>query len=197
MSQKYSIGDVAKMLNMTTRAIRFYDQKDLVKPESIGENGYRYYGEEQIADLKRRQTKLRHLAKTIATRKIDADGLTDIAKIMKKETRLANLRRKMWLFGFSILLIEVVGIFSAYQFKQSDALSVMWLSIAIMLILVLGLTAFLTKYYYDQVEYVCPNCGTKFIPALITFIFSAHTPKFRRLACPKCHQKSYCLEIAR
>lgn len=244
MAQKYSIGDVAKMLNMTTRAIRFYDQKDLVKPESIGENGYRYYGkeqiqklelinylrelnfsikqikqllndrkgsdsllllfqkqieenDEQIADLKRRQTKLRHLAKTIATRKIDADGLTDIAKIMKKETRLANLRRKMWLFGFSILLIEVVGIFSAYQFKQSDALSVMWLSIAIMLILVLGVTAFLTKYYYDQVEYVCPNCGTKFIPALITFIFSAHTPKFRRLACPKCHQKSYCLEIAR
>lgn len=54
MSQKYSIGDVAKMLNMTTRTIRFYDQKDLVKPESIGENGYRYYGEEQIADLKRR-----------------------------------------------------------------------------------------------------------------------------------------------
>lgn len=108
--------------------------------------------DEQIADLKRRQTKLRHLAKTIATRKIDADGLTDIAKIMKKETRLANLRRKMWLFGFSILLIEVIGIFSAYQFKQSDALSVMWLSIAIMLILVLGLTAFLTKYYYDQVE---------------------------------------------
>ena len=51
MSQKYSIGDVAKMLNMTTRAIRFYDQKDLVKPESIGENGYRYYGEEQIQKL--------------------------------------------------------------------------------------------------------------------------------------------------
>ena len=51
MAQKYSIGDVAKMLNMTTRAIRFYDQKDLVKPESIGENGYRYYGEEQIQKL--------------------------------------------------------------------------------------------------------------------------------------------------
>lgn len=214
MSRKYSIGDVARKLNMTTRTIRFYDQKNLVKPESIGENGYRYYGEEQIqrlelinylrglnfsikqikqllndqkgsdsllllfqkqieendaqiADLKQKQTQLRHLAKTIATRKIDADGLTDIAKVMKKETRLTNLRRKMWL------------------------------SIATMLVLIFGLTAFLTKYYYDQVEYICPNCGTKFIPAMTTFIFSAHTPKFRRLACPHCHQKSYCLEIAR
>lgn len=244
MSQKYSIGDVAKMLNMTTRAIRFYDQKDVVKPESVGENGYRYYGEEQIqklelvnylrglsfsinqikqilndekgsesllllfqkqieendtqiADLKKRQAKLRHLANTIATQKIDADGLTGIAKIMKKETRLTSLRRKMWLFSSSICLIEVIGIFSAYQFKKNDSLLAMWLSIAIMLVLVFGLTATLTKYYYDQVEYICPNCGTKFVPNLTTFIFSAHTPKFRRLVCPNCHQKSYCLEIAR
>lgn len=51
MLQKYSIGDVAKKLNITTRAIRFYDQKDLVKPEFVGENGYRYYGDEQIQRL--------------------------------------------------------------------------------------------------------------------------------------------------
>lgn len=51
MSQKYSIGDVAKKLNITTHAIRFYDQKDLVKPEFVGENGYRYYGDEQIQRL--------------------------------------------------------------------------------------------------------------------------------------------------
>lgn len=244
MSHKYSIGDVAKKLNITTRAIRFYDQKDLVKPEFVGENGYRYYGDEQIqrlelinylrglnfsikqikqlfndqkgsdsllllfqnqieendaqiADLKQKQIQLRHLAKTIATRKMDVDRLVDIAEIMKKETRLTNLRRKMWLFGFSILLIEVIGIVSAYQFKQIDALPAMWLSIAIMLVLVFGLSAFLTKYYYDQVEYICPNCGTKFIPTLTTFFFSAHTPKFRRLFCPNCQQKSYCLEIAR
>ena len=51
MSQKYSIGEVAKKLKMTPRAIRFYDQKNLVKPEFIGENSYRYYGEEQIQKL--------------------------------------------------------------------------------------------------------------------------------------------------
>ncbi|MCO0807975.1 MerR family DNA-binding transcriptional regulator [Lactobacillus helveticus] len=27
MSRKYSIGDIARKLNMTTRTIRFYDQK--------------------------------------------------------------------------------------------------------------------------------------------------------------------------
>ncbi|WP_304466326.1 MULTISPECIES: MerR family DNA-binding protein [Lactobacillus] len=151
----------------------------------------------QIAAFEEQQQELKSLTKTIATHRIAADELTDIAKIMNKESRLTSLRRKMWLFGFSILLIEVVGIVSAYQFKQNNFLSAMWLSIAMMLVLVLGLTATLTKYYYDQVEHLCPNCGNKFVPNLTTFIFSAHTPKFRRLVCPNCHQKSYCLEIAR
>lgn len=51
MPQKYSIGEVAKKLNMTPRAIRFYEQKNLIKPDSIGENGYRYYGERQLQKL--------------------------------------------------------------------------------------------------------------------------------------------------
>lgn len=244
MSQKYSIGEVAKKLKMTSRAIRFYDQKNLVKPEFIGENSYRYYGEEQIQklelinylrqldfsikqikellsdqsgsdslqllfqkqimeneskidSLEQQQKQLRRLSKTIATQKIDSNNLVDIAQIMKKETRLTNLRKRMWLFSVGILLIEAIGIFSAYQFKQIDSLIAMIISIVIMLVLVFGLTAFLTKYYYNQVKYVCPNCGTKFIPSLRTFIFSAHTPKFRKLECPHCHHKAYCLEIAR
>ena len=116
---------------------------------------------------------------------------------MKKEIRLTNLRRRMWLFSVGILLIEAIGIFSTYQFKQIDSLIAMITSIVIMLVLVFGSTALLTKYYYNQVKYVCPNCGTKFVPSLRIFIFSAHTPKFRKLECPHCHHKAYCLEIAR
>lgn len=51
MCEKYSIGEVAKILSMTPRTIRFYDQKNLVKPEFVGDNGYRYYGEKQIQRL--------------------------------------------------------------------------------------------------------------------------------------------------
>ncbi|WP_318241078.1 helix-turn-helix domain-containing protein [Limosilactobacillus avistercoris] len=51
MSEKYSIGEVAKKLNMTPRAICFYEEKNLVTPDSIGKNGYRYYQEKQIQKL--------------------------------------------------------------------------------------------------------------------------------------------------
>lgn len=244
MCEKYPIGEVAKILSMTPRTIRFYDQKNLVKPEFVGDNGYRYYGEKQIQRLelinylrqldfsikqirqllndesgsdslqllfqnqikeneskidalKLQQKQLRRLSNTIATQKINVNNLVDIAQIMEKESKLTNLRKRMWLFSAGILLIEIIGLFSAYQFHRFDNLAAMMASIVIMLILVVGITSFLTKYYYDQVKYVCPNCGMKFIPSLRIFIFSSHTPKFRKLECPNCHHKAYCLEIAR
>ena len=48
MQEKYSIGEVAAMLEVSTRTLRFYDEKGLVKPAYTEENGYRFYEKEQI-----------------------------------------------------------------------------------------------------------------------------------------------------
>lgn len=52
MSEEYTIGDLAKQLNITTRTIRYYDQKGLVTPSRVSESGYRLYSNEQIKQLK-------------------------------------------------------------------------------------------------------------------------------------------------
>ncbi|UNM89770.1 MerR family DNA-binding transcriptional regulator [Vagococcus sp. CY52-2] len=39
----YSITELAKLSGVTTRTLRYYDRIDLLKPTSIGENGYRFY----------------------------------------------------------------------------------------------------------------------------------------------------------
>ncbi|MCH4139311.1 MAG: MerR family transcriptional regulator [Lactobacillus amylovorus] len=52
MSEEYTIGDLAKQLNITTRTISYYDQKGLVKPSRVSESGYRLYSNEQIKQLK-------------------------------------------------------------------------------------------------------------------------------------------------
>lgn len=244
VSEKYSIGEVAKKLNMTPRAIRFYEEKNLVTPDSIGENGYRYYQEKQIQKLelvnylreldfsisqikslfndqcasdslqllfrkqisenekeilllKQRQKQLQRLVQTVTTRKMNLNDFINIVQIIKKETILTKLRSRILFFGFGLILIELIGVASAYHFGRADHFDVMILSVLVMLILVIFLSAFLTRYYYSQVQYICPNCGAKFIPSLARFIFSPHTPKFRKLKCPNCHHKSYCLEIAR
>ena len=50
MSERYGIGEVAKKLQVSTRALRFYDQKGLLKPTKA-ENGYRFYNEDQVQQL--------------------------------------------------------------------------------------------------------------------------------------------------
>lgn len=52
MSEKYTIGELAKQLNVTTRTIRYYDQKGLLKPSGVNENGYRLYSDKQMKQLK-------------------------------------------------------------------------------------------------------------------------------------------------
>ena len=50
MSERYGIGEVAKKLQVSTRTLRFYDQKGLLKPTKA-ENGYRFYNENQVQQL--------------------------------------------------------------------------------------------------------------------------------------------------
>lgn len=235
MRDEYSIGEAAKKLQISTRTLRYYDEKDLVRPAYIKENGYRFYSEEQIRhieliiflkelgfslkqikmliqdehgsqslelllkeqyqenqrkidEISKKQAKIEHLQKI----KLSPAALTNnsgITNIMRKENRLSALRRKMLFWCILLILGELIGISLLYAFKLQ-------MSVAVIGIATIGAGA-LSKYYYDNVEYVCPNCGDIFIPSFLTFNLAPHTPKFRKLTCPKCGKRSYCLEISR
>lgn len=52
MSTYFSIGEIAKMFNISTQTLRLYDRIDLLKPAHINEeNGYRYYSVDQFVKL--------------------------------------------------------------------------------------------------------------------------------------------------
>ena len=235
MRDGYSIGEAAKKLQVSTRTLRFYEEKDLVRPAYTEENGYRFYSEEQIRQielilflkelgfslrqikmliqdkhggqsldlllkeqyqenqrkidkLSKKQRKIEHLQK-IKLSRVVLTNHSGIKDIMRKENRLSALRRRMCFLGILLILGELIGISLLYAFKVQ-------MSVAVIGITVVGAIA-LSKYYYDNVEYVCPNCGDVFIPSFLTFNLAPHTPKFRKLTCPKCGKRSYCLEIIR
>ena len=49
--QTYTIKKVAELSGVSIRTLRFYDEIGLLKPAFYGENGYRYYEEEQLLTL--------------------------------------------------------------------------------------------------------------------------------------------------
>ena len=235
MPERYTIGEAAKKLQVSTRTLRFYEEKDLVRPAYTEENGYRFYEKDQIRQLElilflkelgfslkqikmliqdehgnqsvelllkeqyqenqqkieeisKKQAQIKHLQK-IKLSRVVLTNHSGIKDIMRKENRLSALRRKMIFWCILLILGELIGISLLYVFKVQ-------MSVAVIGITVVGAIA-LAKYYYDHVEYVCPNCGDVFIPSFLAFNLAPHTPKFRKLTCPKCGKKSYCLEISR
>lgn len=47
----YTVKEVAKLSGVTVRTLHHYDQVGLLRPAQVGENGYRYYGREELLRL--------------------------------------------------------------------------------------------------------------------------------------------------
>ncbi|WP_375751026.1 MerR family transcriptional regulator [Vibrio sp. HN007] len=45
---KYSISDVSKLCNISTKALRYYDKIGLIKPKRLNSNNYRYYTDDSL-----------------------------------------------------------------------------------------------------------------------------------------------------
>lgn len=50
-----TIGDFSRLSRVTPRMLRHYDTLGLLRPQAVGDNGYRYYRQEQLSDLLRIQ----------------------------------------------------------------------------------------------------------------------------------------------
>ena len=48
---EYTVRELADLAGVTTRTLRWYDARGLLKPERVGDNGYRYYGSAQVDRL--------------------------------------------------------------------------------------------------------------------------------------------------
>lgn len=47
----YTVKELSKLAGITPRTLHYYDEIGLLKPSQVGDNGYRYYGEEAVYRL--------------------------------------------------------------------------------------------------------------------------------------------------
>ena len=124
--------------------------------------------------------------KSIDTFSVESIG--DIAHIMKQKDKLKKLHLTMLLLSIPIDILQIISIV-LWITSGLWWLFIIWSCVAILF----GI--FISKYYFDHIAYICPECHKIFKPKLKEAFFAYHTPRMRHLTCPECSFKGLCIEI--
>ena len=112
----------------------------------------------------------------------------DIARIMKNKDNIKKVRKNMFIYaiGFGALEIATLVLWIVKG---------MWIPFVVCYIgAALVAALWLVPYYYKKISYICPDCHEVFKPKFWEFFFATHTPKTRKLTCPHCEKKHWCVE---
>ncbi|MGT2742896.1 MerR family transcriptional regulator [Streptococcus plurextorum] len=117
-------------------------------------------------------------------------NLADFSMTMKNQNSWRRLQIKMW--------ASIIFAVCAYALAiwLSTYLETVWLAYVAMALFLPGFS-WLVVYFRKQFIYLCPNCHNTFEPSFKEFALAGHTPRTRKLTCPHCQVKSYCLELAK
>lgn len=142
-------------------------------------------------ELAERQTKLGMLeALKREIKSIDdfsVDSIGDIAHIMENKKKLYKVRAIMLAVGIVVDIIEITTLILWIN-------TGIWWSFAVGMPVALALAAWISVFYFKRTAYICPGCHNIFKPSFKQAFFASHTPRTRKLTCPECGRKGFCVE---
>ena len=148
--------------------------------------------EKSSKEIEVKLKRARHLQKATAKRhQLSLEDLSDISRLMENQKSWRHLQLRM--YGSVVLtsLLYLIGLLIViYYFKYPRGLFI----VCPAFLIAINLVVF---HYRKQFEYLCPNCHKIFGPSFKEFALASHTPRTRKLTCPHCHMKAYCLELAK
>lgn len=116
------------------------------------------------------------------------ESIGDIANIMKQKNKLTKMRWFMVLTGIPVTALQWTSII-LWITRGLWWLFAVWACVAI------PWGTAVSLYYYRHVAYICPECHEVFVSHFKEMFWAYHTPKMRRLTCPKCGHKGMCVEV--
>ena len=121
-------------------------------------------------------------------RSFSVESIADIAHVMKQKNKLKKMRLMMVLTGIPVTALQWASII-LWITNGLWWLFVIWAAVAT----VWGVV--ISKYYFDHAAYICPECHEVFKPKFWESFWAYHTPRMRRLTCPKCERRGLCVEV--
>ncbi len=118
------------------------------------------------------------------------DSIADIAYVMENKKKMRQLH--------SILLITAIpiGIIQWTSIILWIAAGIWW-PFALCVLVAIPYAIWATRFYFKKVAYICPQCHEVFKPNFKEAFWARHTPTLRKLTCPSCGHKGFCVETYR
>ncbi|MCM1327599.1 MAG: MerR family transcriptional regulator [Bacteroidales bacterium] len=137
---------------------------------------------EQLLRVKRMQDMMQNFEE------LSENSIHDISIIMESRKNLSKIYKRMLMIALPAEALEVGSFVYGILSKN-------WLPFAISIVLVIVCVLILFPYWYQHIKYLCPQCHTTFKPSKMEAMFANHTPKTRKVTCPCCRKKVWCIEM--
>ena len=144
---------------------------------------------EEIGIRQEKLQKLQALRQDIQkTEQFTIETIGDIAHIMENKKKLRRLR---WTILGVGLISEAVEIATILLWVMKG---IWWPFVFLGLPVMIALCTWISVYYFKNVAYICPKCHSVFKPKFKEALWANHTPTTRKLTCPECGHKGFCVE---
>lgn len=150
-----------------------------------------YILKEELADKEEKINRIKEVQKAMKqTDTTLTEAIGDIAVVMEHKKKRRKVLVTMILSAIpvgilqwgSIALWIATGIFWPF---------LVWAAVAI------PYAILITRYYFKNVAYICPKCHHVFVAKYWQAFWANHTPNTRKLTCPKCGYRGFCVETHR
>lgn len=146
---------------------------------------------EEISERQEKLEKLETLRRELKSiETISVESIGDIAYTMSNKKKLKRIHRNLLIGGIPITILQWAGII-LWIVKG------IWWLFALWAVVFIPCAYLLSKYYFDHVAYICPQCHTVFKPTFHEALWAGHTPATRKLTCTDCGHRGFCVEVAR
>lgn len=145
---------------------------------------------QEIGERREKLDKLESLQRELKSlSSVSVESIGDIAFKMTNKKQLKKVYRTILLTALPISAIEIAAIILGVT-------KGLWWLLAVWAVVAIPWGIWISRYYYRNVAYICPQCHTVFRPSFREMMFANHTPTTRKLTCTACGHRGFCVEVA-
>ena len=121
---------------------------------------------------------------------VSVESIGDVAHIMESKKQMKKLHLTLILASIPITVLEWASII----LWITDGI---WWPFLVYTVAAIPFGIWISRFYFKRVAYICPQCHEIFVPKFWEAFFANHTPTTRKLSCPHCSYKGFCVETYR